>query len=74
MGLTRFKFGKQQNCDSIRGMTISGVTVTGVYSINSLDHGGIEPALTTWSKLKITIGQHPYGWYIYSMSAIAYLN
>ena len=30
MGLTRLKFGKQQNCDSIRSMTISGVTVTGV--------------------------------------------
>ena len=30
MGLTRVKFGKQQNCDNIRSMTINGVTVTGV--------------------------------------------
>ena len=30
MGLTRVKFGKRQNCDNIRSMTLSGVTVTGV--------------------------------------------
>ena len=30
MGLTRLKIGKQQNCDNIRSMTISGVTVTKV--------------------------------------------
>ena len=30
MGLPRVKFGKRQNCDNIRSMTLSGVTVTGI--------------------------------------------
>ena len=34
MGLTRIKFGKRQNCDNIRSMTLSGVTVTGVNCTN----------------------------------------
>ena len=34
MGLTRVKVSKWQNCDNIRSMILSGVTVTGVDCID----------------------------------------